>query len=384
MLRDRILEQMKLSVDRGEMAGCSMELLRGGESLLRLACGCADLEKRTPVTYDSIFRLYSQTKPVTAVAAAMLMERGQLDAGSWVSDFLPGFKNPRVFVSPTETRPAKRNVTVADLFNMTAGLSYPGGMDAEAAYAKLFSDDQEEMKRGGGLTTVELANEIGKLPLAFDPGSAYKYSTCADVLGAVVELVDGRPFGRFLKEELFDPLGMKDTAFYVPTEKQSRLVTCYKRTDGGLRVFDSLHLCVGDYSRPPRFESGGAGLVSTLNDYAKFASMLLGGGSLNGVRYLSPRTVEWLTAPFIPDFMIDTLWDNQRGYSYAKLMRVCVAPGKSVGLARRGEYGWDGWLGTYFANFPEENLTLLFCQNTTDAGTSPLVRKIRNLILSEM
>ena len=107
MLRDRILEQMKLSVDRGEMAGCSMELLRDSESLLRLVCGCADLEKRTLVTYDSIFRLYSQTKPVTAVAAAMLMERGQLDAGSWVSDFLPGFKNPRVFVSSTETRPAK-------------------------------------------------------------------------------------------------------------------------------------------------------------------------------------------------------------------------------------------------------------------------------------
>ena len=240
------------------------------------------------------------------------------------------------------------------------------------------------MEQGGGMGTVAFCDRLGQVPLTFHPGSHWRYSTCADVLGAVIEVASGKPFEDFLQNELFIPLGMKDTAFYVPEEKRSRFVTCYKRIPGGLEPFAQLHLAVGDYSRKPAFCSGGAGLVSTLDDYAAFAQMLLNGGEYAGRRILSPATVRYMTqGQMSPDTQAD-VWDSLDGFTYGKLMRVCVEPGRVCGLARAGEYGWDGWLGSYFANFPNEQLTILSMQNTTDTGTSTVVRKVRSLILSEL
>ena len=384
MLEQRILDVMNRAIDNKELAGANLEVTVGGKTRIRLEAGYADNESGKKVEHDSIFRLYSQTKPVTAAAVALLVERGELDVCSWVSDFLHGFKNQKVFLKDGSLRPAARPATVYDLLNMTAGLSYPGLAPEEAETTRIFAENQCAISEGKGLGTVEFANELGKAPLAFDPGSCFKYSTCADVLGAIVEVVSRKPFSRFLREELFEPLGMKDTGFYVPEKEYHRLVTCYKRSDGGLVEFTSPHLCVGDYTHEPAFASGGAGLVSTLDDYARFAAMLLNGGSYEGRKYLSAETVKWLTSPQLSLAQNEGLWDNLRGYSYGKLMRICVEPGRVCGLARFGEYGWDGWLGTYFANFPNEKMTVLCFQNTTDAGTTPMMRKIRNLILSEL
>ena len=381
-IRKTVTAVMQEAVDRFELAGCNLLVLEQGREALYAEAGWADREKRAPITRRSIFRLYSQTKPITAVAVALLLERGVIDALDPVEKYLPGFHDQKVW-TPEGLVPAKRPVTLMDLLDMTAGLCYPGEDAPADQVTQLFLQDQAEMEKGGGMDTLALCDALGRLPLCFQPGEQYRYSTCADVLGAVVEAADGRSFSRFLREEIFEPLGMADTGFYVPQDKLDRFVTCYQRVPGGLEPFHRLHLCVGDYTREPAFASGGAGLVSTLDDYAAFASMLINRGMHRGRRFLSGHTVDWLTRPQLPPQLIPTISAGSLdGFSYGKLMRVCTEPGKYCGLACEGEYGWDGWLGTYFANLPREGLTILFGQNTTDTGTGPVTRKVRNVLLA--
>ena len=376
-LQKRVEACLQRAVDNHEAAGVSVLVLRDGRDALYAQAGMAHAASAVPLARDSIFRLYSQSKPITAAAAMILMERGIIDLTDPVEQYLPGFHNQQVMTDKGLV-PVQRPVMLMDLLNMQAGLAYPD-MDAVGQHtARLFEEAHRRILEGNGMTTVEFANRMGQLPLTFHPGSGFRYSTCADVLGAVVEVADGRSFSRFLKEEIFEPLGMKDTAFYVPEEKMDRLVTCYKRIPGGLEEFHSLNLAVGDYTREPAFASGGAGLVSTLDDYAAFATMLMNLGHYHGKRILSPATARLLTQHQVPVHP----WPHMQGYHYGRLMRVCMDPGMVPGLAGQGEYGWDGWLGSYFANLPEEGLTILSMQNTTDAGTTPVVRKVRNMILS--
>ncbi len=375
-LSEILTRLMEDAIARREVPCANALILRGGKEIAYAEAG-ADIGTGKPVRRDTIFRLYSQTKPITAAATAILAERGVIDPAEPVEKYLPGFRGQKVARADGSFEPARRPVTVMDLLGMTAGLSYPGD-DAGASHAAdFFYRNTEAMRRGEGLDTVAFANGLGQLPLAFHPGDEFRYSTCADVLGAVLEIADGRPFDRIVKEELLDPLGMKDTDFFVPQEKRDRFVTCARRCSGGLEPWQGLHLCVGDYTKRPAFISGGAGLVSTLDDYARFAAMLMNGGSLDGRRYMSPRTVSWLTSPQLRDGMF---WDWDNGYNYGKLMRVCVDAGKVPGLAVRGEYGWDGWLGTYFVNAPSVGITILMNVNVTDTGTSSLVRRLRTAV----
>lgn len=298
---------------------------------------------------DTIIRLYSQTKPVTATAAMILMERGMLDLGQMVSDFLPSFACPRVCVSGI-VQAAAMPLRIIDLLKMTSGLVYPNeasipGQQTAAVFAeldrRLFTDHE--------MTTQEVADALAGCVLAYEPGRSWGYGTSADVLGAVVEVVTGMSFADFLQKELFMPLGMADTAFWVPADKQERLASVYETvvgTDGkpSLKRYEGNHLGIhNDMAKVPAFASGGTGLASTLEDYMKFARMLLREGEDNGVRILKPQTVY---------------------------------------LAKLGEYGWDGWLGAYFANFPGENMTILMGTQKKDAGTFALTRKLRNVILS--
>ena len=369
----RILNE---AVERKEVPCANVLVVRDGREVAYAEAG-NDIQTGKPVRRDTIFRLYSQTKPITAAATALLMERGVIDLADPVQKYLPGFANQQVTAPDKTFAPVRRPATIMDMLGMTAGLSYPGDDPAGRFAADLFDHNTRAMINGEGMSTAIFANAIGHLPLAFHPGEGYRYSTCADILGAVVEVADGRPFGRILREEFFEPLGMKDTAFWVPPDKRERFVTCARRTPLGLEAWQGYNLCVGDYSREPLFQSGGAGLVSTLDDYERFAAMLLNGGELDGRRYLSPATVEWLASPQVREGMF---WDWDNGYNYGKLMRHCVDPGKVPGLARKGEYGWDGWLGTYFVNIPDLKATILLNQNVTDTGTSALTRKVRNAV----
>ncbi len=373
---EKMREIMRRAVEDGELSGCNALICRDGEPLWYAEYGKADLETGRPVRRDTIFRMYSQTKPITASAITMLIDRGELDAADPVEHWLPGFRNQKV-IGPAGPEPAVTPVTVMDLLGMCSGLCYPDADTAGQEMARLFEENEALIDGGGGMTTREFANRMGKVSLAFQPGTMFRYGVSADVAGALVEAVDGRPFGQFLKEEIFDPLGMKDTAFYVPPEKRERLTEAYERTPEGLIRYETHHLCIRDYASPPPFESGGAGLFSTLDDYAAFGTMLLQGGLWKGRRLLSRRAVDWMTRAQLEK----TGWVSLQGYGYGKFMRVCTDPGKTMGFSSPGEYGWGGWLGSNFTNMPREGLTLLYNQNTNGALDRAWF-KIRNIVLA--
>ena len=383
-LQEKLSACLRQAVENHEAAGVSLLILKDGRELCHVREGYADIAAGKPLQRDSIFRLYSQSKPVTAAAAMILADRGVIDLMAPVDQYLPGFANPRVVEADGTVRPALRAPWIIDLLGMTSGLCYPD-VDPAGQYADcVFQEDQKQIAAGGGMDTLTFCNKLGELPLAFDPGTRWRYGTSADILGAVIEAASGKRFGDFLREEIFEPLGMKDTAFGVPEEKQDRLVTCYRRVPGGLEEFSSLHLAVGRYDRDPAFESGGAGLVSTLDDYAAFARMLMNGGTADGRRILSEAAVRFMTTPQLNETLRKDLWENLSGYNYSCLMRVCDHPGRAVLFTEKNEYGWDGWLGTYFANLPEQKITFLLAQNVTDAGTTAVTRKCRNILSAYM
>lgn len=380
-IAQRVHACLEQAVANHECAGISVLVRKNGQDAFYTAAGHADVATGTPVRRDHIFRLYSQSKPITAAAAMLLMERGVIDLMDPVEKFLPGFHGQKVY-TPEGLVPVQRSMLIMDLLGMTGGVAYPDGDPVGQQTAVIFMKDHQLIQQGGGMGTVAFCNRLGQVPLTFHPGTHWRYSTCADILGAVIEVASGKPFEDFLQDELFTPLGMKDTAFWVPEDKQERFATCYKRIPGGLEPFNQLHLAVGDYSRKPAFSSGGAGLVSTLDDYAAFADMLLNEGEYQGKRILSSASVRFMTLSQMTPSLKADLWDSLDGFEYGKLMRVCTDPGRWPGLCRLGEYGWDGWLGSYFANFPTEKMTILSMQNTTDTGTSTAVRKVRNLVLA--
>ena len=383
-LQAKLSACLRQAVENHEAAGVSLLVLKDGRELCHVREGYADIAAGKPLQRDSIFRLYSQSKPVTAAAAMILADRGVIDLMAPVDQYLPGFANPRVVEADGTVRPALRAPWIIDLLGMTSGLCYPD-VDPAGQYAdRVFQEDQKQIAAGGGMDTLTFCNKLGELPLAFDPGTRWRYGTSADILGAVIEAASGKRFGDFLREEIFEPLGMKDTAFWVPEEKRDRLVTCYRRVLGGLEEFSSLHLAVGRYDRDPAFESGGAGLVSTLDDYAAFARMLMNGGTADGRRILSEAAVRFMTTPQLNETLRKDLWENLGGYNYSCLMRVCDHPGRAVLFTEKNEYGWDGWLGTYFANLPDQGITFLLAQNVTDAGTTAVTRKCRNILAACM
>lgn len=386
--KKRIQQIMEEVVADGTTAGLNVLVRKDGEELFYGECGLADRELGKKIQRDTIFRLYSMSKPITAVAAMILMEQGRLDLGQQVKEILPGFdklmveKNGKVVA-------AERPMTVLNLLNMTSGFTYgddttAGGRETlaylEACVDKMFTKE--------AVTTLEFAEHMGSVPLAFEPDSAWFYGLSADVLGAVIEKVSGMRFGDFLKQEIFEPLGMKDTDFWVPEEKQHRLASAYESMgDGRMTLFTGNHLVISNQMKTrPAFESGGAGLVSTIDDYAKFAQMLLNDGELDGVRILTPQTVQFLRSGDLTPAQKAGLrnWEVLTGFTYNHLLRRMMDPGQSVGLAKMDEYGWDGWLGCYFANFPNEQMSILLMQQRKDSGTIPMTRKIRNVILSDM
>ena len=381
-ISERLETILKAAVENREAAGISVLVRKNGRDAAYAAYGYADIEGGKSVERDTIFRLYSQSKPITAAAVMLLCERGIIDLMDPAEKFLPGFHEQKVCESG-RLAPVERPVNIRDLLGMTAGLCYPDADIAGQYAARVFDENQRMMDAGeAGWDTVEFCDRLGQQPLAFQPGAHFRYSTCADVLGAVVEVASGRKFSAFLREELFEPLGMKDTAFWVPEEKRTRFARCYVRGAEGLTEWKGRNLCCGDYSRQPAFESGGAGLVSTLDDYARFADMLLGEGETGGKRILSPESVRFLTSPQLMPTPQKDMWDSLWGCGYGKLMRVMLDPGQYAGFARKGESGWDGWLGSYFAHFPEEKMTFLMMENTTDTGTAAVTRKLRNAVLA--
>ncbi|HIX77779.1 MAG TPA: beta-lactamase family protein [Candidatus Fusicatenibacter merdavium] len=385
--KERIQETLRRAVRNRELPGINLMILKDGEELFYCEEGYSNLEQRKKIRRDTIVRLYSMTKPVTAAAVMLLVERGLLDLAQSVAELIPGFADQKVCQSDGTFVPVSRPSTIRDLMNMTAGLVYLGDETAaERETTKVYEEIAENMYGEHPVTTTEMANRIGRCPLKYQPGEIWQYSSGADVLGAVVEAVTGKTFGAFLREELFQPLEMPDTDFYVPEEKQDRLMTAYMwDKDGTLVPYKGCNLAImNDMVVPNAFESGGAGLVSTIDDYAHFAQMLMDGGVYRGKRLMGRRTVEFLTTGSLAPEQrrgMDS-WTALEGYTYGNLMRVLTDPGRAMAMGSPGEYGWDGWEGCYFANCPADRLTILMMTQKTDSGVAPVVRRVRNIIFS--
>ena len=376
-------------INQQEIAGCNLLVLHQGKEVFYHEDGYANVEQQTPIKRDSIFRLYSLSKPITATAVMILFERGALDLYEPVSQFLPGFQNQMVEVNG-RLEPVQRDMMIKDLLSMSSGLVYEGTHLAGQKTQALFQSIEDALVNPSlsSPSTVDAMNQLGTYPLAFHPGTSWEYGTSADVLGAIVEVVSKKSFGSFLQEELFTPLGMKDTGFFVPIEKQNRLTTVYQKQENSpLSIYSRNYLGIQNQMvQNPAFESGGAGLVSTVDDYAKFANMLMQGGKYQDQQILKPSTVAFLTGSTLHTKLqvIFEDWVALAGHSYGNLMRVLTTPSQAGVLGCQGEYGWDGWLGAYFCNCPKEELTILLMMQKTDAGTTTLTRKIRNILISSL
>ncbi|MCR4587543.1 MAG: beta-lactamase family protein [Lachnospiraceae bacterium] len=392
MERTELLQKvMDQAVADCNVAGVNFLVAREGKELLYLESGMADVENNQPIRRDTIFRLFSQTKPVTAVAAMILMERGQLDLISPVSEFFPSYNDQKYFNNGVPT-PVPAPIRVQDLLRMTSGLTYDDPSLLSGAQTKVIFDEcKARLGTDHEMTTCELASRLGEVTLEFAPGERFLYGTSADVLGAIVEVVSGMKLGEFMKKEIFDPLGMKDTAFFVPAEKRSRLAKAYRTvsengkahlepySDNNLGIFYPM-------DHAPAYEAGGAGLNSTLDDYLKFATMLLNGGEYGGVRILQPATVKFMTSgELLPEQQPSyNKWTGLNGFSYNCLMRICKNPPQAGLMVSPGEYGWDGWLGVFFANLPQEKMTILMGTQKVDGGTFDLTRKLKNVLLTHL
>lgn len=368
-------------------SGANLLVLKKGQEEIYLSSGVMNTSSNEPVRRNAIFRLFSMSKPITAAAAMILVEDGVIDLFNEVGKYLPGWQGTKLVVDKDGESlvPANRAVQIRDLLSMTAGIVYPA--EGNKAYREcanfMWGELDQKLYTKDALSTVDVANKLGELPLLFQPGERWEYSMCADVLGAVIEVASKMKFSDFLKERLFKPLGMNDTDFYVPADKQPRLMGAYEEN---LVPYTGNNLGIRNMAdEAPFFESGGAGLLSTVDDYAAFSLMLLNNGTYNGVQILKPATVEYLRTPQLTKKQQEFLnWDSCLGYSYGNLMRILTNPGECSTLSSLGEFGWDGWLGCYITIAPKDDIIIIMMMQRTGAGTSPYARRVRNVVYSEL
>ncbi len=383
-MQERIADIITQEIEKGEIAGANIMVIHKGQEIFFDTYGYADKEKQLPMKRDTIFRLFSMSKPITAVATMILVERGELDVRDAVSKYIPAFANQTVWEENQEV-PADRDITIWDCLNMTTGIPYPNewtesGRCMDILFKKLIA----RRENGEVVDTQEYMRQIAKIPLAFQPGKEWMYGLSADILGTVIEVVSGKKYSRFLQEEIFLPLGMKDTGFYVPEDKEWRFAVNYDMVDGQLVPFTRSHL--GEYYKADvAFESGGAGMVSTIEDYSHFTQMLVNGGIYNGVRILGRKTIEFMAQNHLKTEQMGPLnWDSNLGCGYGCLMRVLVNQGVAGTNGSLGEYGWDGWTGNYMTVDPSEELTILYFIQRCGAGFTPAMRKLRSVIYGSL
>lgn len=394
-------------VAKKEAAGLNLLVCKDGKEIGYWESGLADVAAGSAYSRDTIVRLYSMSKPVTAVAAMILMEEGKLDFAAELYRYLPEFKDVKVCTDrgrKGNPKPAIRPILIQDLLNMTSGYGYgawgDGSFYGEHLTSVLINDLNEDEKDGGKnqITTRDFARRIAQIPLNFEPGTEYNYGYSADILGAVIEEVAGTSLGDFMKERIFKPLAMNDTDFYVPDSKQSRLAKVYRSVEDWsdkknpgvrhLELFTSCNLGIQDkMNHKPAFESGGAGLCSTIDDYMKFALMLTNGGQLDGHRILSENTVRRLSdSRLMPSVQqtFDIKMPHLAGYTYCNLLRVAANPGTCNVFTSKGEFGWDGWLGPYVSVDRETGLSIVMTMQRCDSGTTSAARKSRNIVYSSL
>lgn len=372
-LDSRRLDQAAALLDRfvaeQKIAGAVAVVARHGAAARMMTAGVQDLATRTPMTERSIFRIYSMTKSVTAVAAMMLFEQGRFDLHDPVSKYIPEFANIRVETADGAPRPPARAITIEDLLLHTSGLNHRSSDEYQQAHVRKRTDTMSQF----------LANVV-RVPLKEDPGTRFRYSEATTVVGRLVEIWSGQPFDRFLADRILTPLGMTDTGFAVRGDQRSRLTTAYApQASGGLMAIETESL---PFTEMPALLEGAVGLVSTVPDYLRFAQMLLNKGELDGTRFLKPETVERMVVNGLP---ADVLASRRGGMGWGLAnVDVVVDPARAPYTSPRGEYGWDGTAGTIFWVDPGRELITILMTQVQPANPDRLRQQFKSLVESSV
>lgn len=401
---ERLAGWMQRQVKGERLPGLSLLVHRRGQVAFARCVGMADVEAGKPVRDDTIFRIYSMTKPITAVAAMMLYEEGCFQIDDPIARFLPEFTDMQVWAGgePGQMRtvPAEAPITVRQLMTHTAGFTY-GFMEATPVDA--FYREHKINFEGRGLTLAEMTERLAQAPLLCQPGSQWNYSVAIDVLGRLVEVWSGMPLDQFFDERILQPLGMTDTAFSVPEHKLDRFAACYgPATGGGLSGVNAPKAGITDvagvgiklteapdksrFTGPVSLFSGGGGLTGTLADYARFCQMLLNGGELDGMRLLGRKTVSFMGLNHLPGnadmaAMGQPVWSETQtdGIGYGLGMAVVLDPAAAQVMSSPGEIHWGGAASTAFWIDPAEQLFVVLMTQLLPSSTYPLRRELRVL-----
>ena len=384
---DRLEDHLKRRyLDAGRFPGTQLVVYRRGKVVHSMVQGLADLERKVPVKDDTIFRIYSMTKPITSVAFMMLFEEGRVALDEPVHKYIPEWKDLGVFQAGLAgaflTRPPSRPMLIVDLLRHTSGLTYgfQQRSNVDAAYREMKIG---EVEKAGTLDSM--IESLAKIPLEFSPGEAWNYSVSTDVIGYLIGKISGKPFEQFLKERIFDPLGMNDTDFFVPADKAHRLAACYSAEKGKMKLQDDP--TTSSFLAPPSFISGGGGLCSTAADYLTFCRALLGGGELGGVRLIGPKTLALMTSNHLPDGrdlpeMSRSLFSEAtyNGIGFGLGFSVTMKPAQTLIPGSAGEYSWGGAATTSFWIDPAEELAAVFMTQVLPSSAYPVRRELRTMV----
>ena len=376
-------------VDSGRLPGALILVQRRGEVAHHSAFGMMDVERQRPLREDTIFRIYSMTKPLTSIAFMMLVEEGKVALDDPVHRFIPQWRDLGVYdgglLETFRTRRTSAPMRMVDLLRHTSGLTYgfQQRTNVDAAYRKLGLGEI-----GTGIPLDGMIEGLSRMPLEFSPGQHWNYSVSTDVLGYLVGKISQQPFEEFLRTRIFAPLRMVDTDFHVPANKQSRFAACYAAAPGGkMQLQDDPQ--ISPYLRAPTFYSGGGGLVSTSSDYLRFCRMLLNGGALDGVRLISPKTLQLMTANHLPDGKDLTQLSVSMfseatfaGVGFGLGFSVTLNPARTLLPGSVGDFSWGGLASTYFWVDPQEQLIVIFMTQLMPSATYPLRRELRTMVYS--
>ena len=375
-------------VDTRKLPGYALLLWRRGRVVLRAEQGVKDWDTVEPISPDTIYRIYSMTKPLTSVALMMLCEEGLVRLEHEVSRYIPAFAGLRVFdggdADSFRTREPARPMRIHDLMTHMSGLTY-GFMHQHPVDALYRRRGLGTWNAQGG-TLESFVAALAELPLLCSPGERWNYSVATDVIGRVVEVVSGQPLDQFLGERILAPLGMRDTAFSISDERLPRLATCYEKRFGSGEIRRQDGVTDSSYRGPQSYLSGGGGLLSTVDDYLRFCRMMLNGGVLDGVRLLSPTTVRFMTRNHLPgnsslEQMGDSLFTETqtRGSGFGLGFSVVQDSVRSLTAASEGSYSWGGMASTYFWIDPAQELIGIFMAQLMPSGTYPIRPQLQTL-----
>lgn len=387
-------------IEAGRFPGTQLVVHRRGKLVHSSVQGFADLERKVAVKDDTIFRIYSMTKPLTSVAFMMLVEEGRVALDEPVHKYIPEWTNLGVFqagVWPAFlTRPPTRPMLIVDLMRHTSGLTYgfQQRSNVDAAYRE---KKIGEVEKAGMLQSM--IDDLAQIPLEFSPGEAWNYSVSTDVIGYLIGKISGKPFETFLKERILDPLGMKDTDFYVPAARAPRLAACYSASPQGAMTFHATERKGGltlqddpatsSFLSPPSFVSGGGGLCSTAADYLTFCRALLNGGELDGVRLVGPKTLALMTSNHLPGGrtlpeMSRSLFSEAtyHGIGFGLGFSVTLDPARTLIPGSAGEYAWGGAATTSFWIDPAEELITIFMTQVLPSTATAIRRELRTMVYS--